>query len=210
MQETRRLILEILRSQTNATVDDLVVALRSRRGDTITAVTVRHHLNALQKEHLVTSPELVHRSTPGRPKHIYRLTDEARKYFPDNYSMLTSSLIDELQNCLPRGQINVIFEGVASRIADNANIPDLPIAARMDQVVAYLTKLGYDASWNTCEGGYLLTTINCPYHLASEENQHFCEMDLHLVSRLIGKTPRLISRVSKGDSNCCYFIPFSE
>jgi predicted ArsR family transcriptional regulator len=207
MQQTRRLILEILRSHADATVDDLVDALRSQRGDEITAVTVRHHLNALQKENLVTSPEIQHRSTPGRPKYIYRLTNEARKHFPDNYAVLTASLLNELHDTLPQGQFNVLLEGVANRIADNSNIPELPLQTRMEQVVTHLTKLGYEASYKAHEEGYLLITSNCPYHVAATDSLHLCEMDLHLISRLLGTIPRLISRLSNGDLNCCYFIP---
>ena len=81
MQETRQHILEILREIGQATVDDVVRALCERRGE-ITAVTVRHHLTRLQEDGLITAPELRHRNTPGRPQHVYKLTEKAQQHFP--------------------------------------------------------------------------------------------------------------------------------
>src|SRR3990167_3599948 len=105
MQETRRYILEILKEYEQATVDDIVDELRKRRGD-ITAVTVRHHLSRLQDEGFVTSPQLRHRSTPGRPQHIYALTDKAAAQFPNNYQRLAVGLVTQLESRLPVDQVN--------------------------------------------------------------------------------------------------------
>ena len=58
MQETRQYILDILRVKKQVTVDELVGELEKRRGVSITAVTVRHHLNELLKEQLITTAEI--------------------------------------------------------------------------------------------------------------------------------------------------------
>ena len=58
----------------------IVEELQKRRGN-ITAVTVRHHLTRLQEEQLITAPQLRHRSAPGRPQHVYMITEEAKEYF---------------------------------------------------------------------------------------------------------------------------------
>ena len=108
MQETRRLILDILRRRAHATVDEIVDELQRRRGS-ITAVTVRHHLMRLQEDGLITSPELKRRSSPGRPQYIYALTEKAKELFPNNYQRLASSLLVELQKQLPKDRINLIL-----------------------------------------------------------------------------------------------------
>ena len=84
MQETRRQILDILKAAGEATVDEIVEALHERRGKDITAVTVRHHLIRLQEDQLIAAPQLRHRNTPGRPQHIYALTEKATAQFPNN------------------------------------------------------------------------------------------------------------------------------
>ncbi len=207
MQETRRYILEILKDLGQATVDEIVSALESRRGKPITAVTVRHHLTVLQGEGLVTEPTHRHRSAPGRPQHLYSLTDQALGTFPNNYQVLLSSLIDQVSNHLPPISVNVIFEGIAETMAAEAQVPDAPLEVRMDAVVIYLNQRGYEASWQHSDDGILLETSNCPYHNLPQKTDLLCEMDMHLIARLVGAAPRRLTRKSQGDDACTYFIP---
>ncbi len=206
MQETRRLILDILRRRAHATVDEIVDELQRRRGS-ITAVTVRHHLMRLQEDGLITSPELKRRSSPGRPQYIYALTEKAKELFPNNYQRLASSLLLELQKQLPKDRINVILEGVADTMAHEAFVPDLPMIDRLDVVVDYLNQNGYEALWERASEGFVLTTANCPYHGLSDEAGSLCQMDMRLISSLLGIVPRRLTHVSEGDANCSYLIP---
>jgi predicted ArsR family transcriptional regulator len=207
MQETRRYILNILRERGQATVDDIVEELRKRRG-TITAVTVRHHLLRLQEEELITSPELRRRSTPGRPQHVYSLTEKAKEHFPNNYQRLASSLMAQVSQHLPPEGVNVIFEGIATCMADEACIPALPLKERLDLVVTYLDEHGYEATWEANDEGYILHTSNCPYHhINTNSNFALCEMDIRLISSLLNVVPRRISSLTAGDAACSYLIP---
>ncbi|MBZ0289586.1 MAG: helix-turn-helix domain-containing protein [Anaerolineae bacterium] len=97
MQRTRRHILNILHERGEATVDEIVTELQNVRGKDITAVTVRHHLTKLQEDGLITSPQMRHRSTPGRPQHVYALTDRALGQFPSNYQRLAASLLQGMR-----------------------------------------------------------------------------------------------------------------
>lgn len=206
MQETRHSILEILRRRRQATVDEIVSELRQQRGS-ITAVTVRHHLKLLQEGGMITSPELKRRSSPGRPQYVYMLTDKAHEYFPNNYQRLAEGLLSQMQKFLPPEGVNVILEGVADSMAQEAEIPVGDIGERMDVAVQYLTERGYDARWEHNDEGYVLFTSNCPYHHISEDNPRLCEMDLRLVASLLSAVPRRISHVTNGDETCSYLIP---
>lgn len=206
MQETRQHILDILKERGEATVDDIVDALQKRRG-TITAVTVRHHLARLQEDDLITTPQLRHRNAPGRPQHVYTLTEAAKAFFPNNYQPLATHLVEQITTQLPSQQVNVIFEGVADRMAAEAGIPDVPLPQRLELVVEYLNRHGYNARWEKHPDGYLLRTTNCPYHHVAQEGTVLCDMDMRLVASLLGIVPRLQSRMSQGDLACSYVIP---
>jgi predicted ArsR family transcriptional regulator len=210
MQETRQQILEILRDEGQATVDDLVRFLRMRRGDAITAVTVRHHLNELQKLDLIETPQLRYRDTPGRPRHVYALTDKAVDHFPDNYRHLAAGLISELEAQLPETGVNVILEGVAKRMATSAGIEDVPLPRRMQQVVNYLNESGYNAEFEKVDDGFLLRTRNCPYHQIAQQTNALCNMDLRLISAMLGVVPRLLSRVEADCNICTFKIPYEH
>lgn len=206
MQETRRTILDILRRRGQATVDDIVAELQKRRGS-ITAVTVRHHLKLLQEDDLISSPELRRRSAPGRPQYVYALTDKARETFPNNYQHLAAGLLEQIQKALPPEGVNVILEGVADQMANEANIPEGGLAERLDIAVEYLTDRGYEAYWLQNDEGYVLHTSNCPYHQITESNATLCDLDLRLVASLLGVVPRRLSHVAQGDETCSYLIP---
>lgn len=207
MQETRRQILEILFEHDNATVDDIVANLREVREDKITSVTVRHHLSRLQDEGLVSEPLTHHRSSPGRPSHIYKLTNHGASFFPNNYQQMTTKLINQIEKSLPESTVNVIIEGIADDIATEADIPDGPIQDRLQAVVDFLNRKGYDARWEASTQGYILHTQNCPYHHAAQVNENLCQLDMRLVSTMLGIIPRLQSRISRGDASCSYLIP---
>lgn len=207
MQETRRFILDILKEFGHATVDDIVAELQKRRSKDITAVTVRHHLARLQKDNMITTPQMRRRSTPGRPQHIYALTEKAMGQYPSNYQNLASNLLQSLKESLPPGRVNVILEDVADRMADEAQIPDLPFENRLDHIVDYLNNHGYGAHWEKHEDGYLLFTSNCPYHHLANQDDTLCEMDIRLVASLLGVVPRRVGHVMAGDSACIYMIP---
>ncbi len=206
MQDTRQYILEILRDVGQATVDEIVGELCNRRGE-ITAVTVRHHLKHLQKENLITSPQLLHRSTPGRPQHVYTLTEKASDLLPNNYQRLASGLLAQLQSQLSSDGVNVILQGVADDMATEADIQALSMDDRLDQVVNYLNNHGYDAEWQKSKEGYILYTHNCPYHHLAMKTDALCAMDMRLISSLLGVVPRLMARVADGDASCAYIIP---
>ncbi len=210
MQQTRQHILDILRERGEATVDELVVALEQRIQHGITAVTVRHHLDVLRGEHMVTEPTIRHRNTPGRPQYVYGLTDKAREQFPNNYQLLAKNLLTQLRTSLPPSQINVIVEGVADQMVAEAQLPDTPIERRLDFVVSYLSELGYEANWNSCSDGFVLSTSNCPYHQVSGDHTELCVMDMRLISGLVGIVPRQLGRITDQRDSCDYLIPYKR
>ncbi|MEL7236508.1 MAG: hypothetical protein AAGK74_18535, partial [Chloroflexota bacterium] len=153
-----------------------------------------------------------HHSKPGRPQHVYELTEQAHTHLPSNYQHLTGRLIHQLQQQLQPPAVNVIFEGIATDMAADANLDELQQMStdqRFDAITAYLTEHGYDAQWETRTDGYVLHTSNCPYHdIAREgEDDALCQMDMHLITLLAGAVPRRLSLVSCGGTTCSYLFP---
>jgi len=206
MQDTREQILNILKKRGQATVDEIVRDLQESRGK-ITAVTVRHHLSRLQEDHLVDTPRMKHRESPGRPQHIYTLTEKAQSVFPNNYQHLAESVLKQVQNKLPDDTVNVIFEGIADDMAADAAIYGETLPERLQAVVVYLNQHGYEAYWEKGDSDYILHTINCPYHHISQEQEILCQMDIRLISKMLGVVPRRISRIAEGHASCAYLIP---
>ena len=207
MQKTRSNILEVLREKKKATVEEIVDGLFIYQGE-ITAVTVRHHLAKLESDKLINPPEIIHGSSPGRPKYTYSLSAKGESRFPNNYQQFADCLMNEITNRYSNKEVNVILEGVAQQISDSASLDqNLTLINRMDKVITYMNKLGYEATYEKSNGGYILHTTNCPYHAVAMKNEELCQMDMKIVSNLLRVVPRLLSRISDGDSSCSYFIP---
>ena len=207
MQQTRQHILEILKEKEEATVDTIVEALSQRIGE-ITAVTVRHHLEILRGDGLVSAPKVRRRTTPGRPQHMYTLTEKALEHFPNNYRNLAQEILLQLKTQLPQAEINVILEGVADQMASSIHASDAPLPIRMNQVVDFLSEQGYSAYWESSQQGIILYTSNCPYHQLATEHDELCGMDMRMITGLLGGiVPRRVAHMAKGDSSCAYLIP---
>jgi predicted ArsR family transcriptional regulator len=202
MQPTRQLILQYLKENGQATVEELAKVLD------LTPVTVRHHLDILRGEELVSDPIIRHRASPGRPQYAFALTDKASAHFPKNYAALAGVLLDEVKQLAPQ-TVNVIFEGMAQRLSAEAPRPNANASwpRRLDQAVAYLNRQGYVAHWENTAEGYVLHTCNCPYEAVSAPHPELCQLDMTLVGNLLGMLPQRASRVAEGASSCAYFIP---
>ena len=199
-QKTRQAILDYLKERGPATVDELAQVLK------LNSVTVRHHLDILRGEELIADPVVRHRNKPGRPQYAYGLSEKASTRFPKNYCELAAKLLEEVKSSAPPGGVNVIFEGVANRLAASApKCPsDVPAPERLDRAVAFLNDHGYVASWEASAGGYLLHTCNCPYEALAKQNPELCAMDLTLASNLLGGTVERVSRMLDGAASCSY------
>ena len=208
IQETRQHILEILKTSGACTVDEIVETLHNRTEKRVTAATVRHHLDVLRMNELVSAPAVRRRDTPGRPQYIYNLTDKALDLFPTNYAGLAHVLLAQLRESLPDDQVNVIIEGAADQLAASALIPDLPMAQRLNYVIEFLNKQGYQATCRESDGGWILSTENCPFERLAIAHDDVCSLDMRMMTQLLGGiVPRRVGRIAAGNCSCDYFIP---
>jgi predicted ArsR family transcriptional regulator len=207
MQSTRQRILEILKEERLATVEQLSAALE------LTPVTIRHHLEVLKGEGLVEAPQVLRRPGPGRPQHAYSLTEAAADFFPKNYHGLADLMLDEIRKRVPSSELEQIMQSVASHLA--AQAPTLEQAQSpqeaMNAAVDFLNDKGYVARWeDTPEGDFLLHTCNCPYKRVAESHKEVCTMDASFVGQLVSVTPQRMSHMAAGDDSCTYLFRFEQ
>lgn len=201
MQTTRKTILDYLKRNGQATVEELAEVLG------LTSVTVRHHLDILRTEALVSEPVVRHRNSRGRPQHVFTLTHQASEHFPKNYNQLAGAMLDELKAHSPQ-LANVIFEGVALRLNAEAPRPatDDPWHERVERAVQFLNERGYVARWEQTSDGYLVHTSNCPYEALAGTHPELCQLDMVLIGNLLGVMPQRVSRLADGASSCAYLV----
>ncbi len=176
----------------------------------LTAMAVRQHLYALQREKFVTAEE---RPVPvGRPAKYWRLTPEADRFFPAAYAELSVALIDALGEAFgPSGLKRVLASRCARQRASYAEriAPDAPLEEKLQQLARVRTEEGYMAEVKRDgKTGFLFVENHCPICAAAAVCQGFCETELDLFRGVLGRDVDVerVEHIVAGDRRCAYRI----
>lgn len=196
--QTRDIILHAIKETNEATVEELATAAG------ISPVTVRHHLNSLQAEALLTTRSV--RRKVGRPYYVYSLTEKGHELFPHKYARLSARLLDELKARFPTEVVNDIFVGVVRRIVteQQPHFENMGFEQRLDYLVNLLGQEGFLARWEKKGNEYHLIEYSCPYVAVGVEHREVCGLDTNLIIAIMGDNVRQHSCMLAGDS-CCQF-----
>ena len=202
MQSTRQEILSILREEKQATVEDLAQRLE------LTPMTIRHHLNVLQAQNLVTASKVRRSKKVGRPRLIYTLTDAADDLFPSGYGELARRLVSEVKETMGEEETRALFRRIAADLAAEAPPPgkDQSFEDRLDQVSEFLEEQGFLSRWEKTDEGYVLTNVNCPYRRVSREHSEVCILDTELLERLLDVEPQRRESMRAGGTACSFLL----
>lgn len=144
----------------------------------ITPSGTRQHLAILAREGIVASDRV--RGMPGRPRHLYRLTEAGDALFPRAYAALTNELLDYLE--AEDGELlGRIFDRRAARRLGEARerLGDRPFGDRVAALAEILDRDGYVAdAVAEPDGGYLVTEHNCAILGVARQHHHACSSEL--------------------------------
>jgi predicted ArsR family transcriptional regulator len=207
-KKTRRAITKLLK--TEGPIDSAKLA--ERMG--LTAMAVRQHLYALQREGLVTAEE---RPVPiGRPAKFWRLTREADRLFPEAYAELSVALIDSVKDAFgDEGLERVLTSRCAQQRMDYGKRikPTDSLMKKLQELAKVRTEEGYMAEIRKGdEGSYLLIENHCPICAAANACQGFCATELDLFRSVLGPavTVERAEHILSGDHRCVYRIQPQE
>jgi len=204
MSETRNTILNVLRRRGPSSVNDLADATQ------VTAVSVRHHLSALQAEGLVTATEA--HANVGRPRLLYSLTEAAAEKFPTKYLRFTDRLLDEMKSALTSPMLEKIFAAMAHDIAADhaARLQGKSLDEKLTVLVGVLGEEGFMAEWNKVGESYHLTEYNCPYFIIGQRHPEVCTIDQTLISKMLSRPVAKSTCLLNGDPRCVFVIGEAE
>jgi predicted ArsR family transcriptional regulator len=205
-RKTRRAIAKLLKME--GPIDS--AQLGERLG--LTAMAVRQHLYALQREGLVT-----HEARPvpiGRPAKFWRLTREADHLFPEAYAELSVALIDSVKDAFgEEGLERVLTSRCARQKTDYRKRirPGDSLERKLRELAKVRTEEGYMAEIRKDEGGYLLVENHCPICAAANACQGFCSTELELFRSVLGPGVDVerAEHIIRGDQRCVYRVKVS-
>lgn len=207
-RKTRRAITKLLK--TEGPIDSAQLA--ERLG--LTAMAVRQHLYALQREGFVTAEE---RPVPiGRPAKFWQLTREADRLFPEAYAELSVALIDSVKDAFgAEGLERVLTSRCARQRTDYARRikPGDSLQKKLSELARVRTEEGYMAEVKReGDGSYLLVENHCPICAAANACQGFCSTELDLFRSVLGPAVSIerAEHIIGGDQRCVYRVKPGE
>lgn len=198
---TRQEILTMLKKQGALTVSEM-----AKRLD-ITEMAVRRHLSTLERDNLIET--FLVRQAMGRPTHVYRLTEEAAKLFPRNYSDLTIDFLKDLEGIEGKEKIDLLFARRKDRLARELEhrMKDLSFDEKVAMLAEIQNNKGYMVDLQKKdEDSYVLKEYNCPISQVAREYNVACECELQLFREVLGAEVKRTECYAKGGTHCIFMI----
>lgn len=207
---SQRAILDLLKHRGSTTVPRLAKALA------LNVETVRGHVNGLVREDLVRREDAI-RDGPGRPEIVFGLTADAERLFPRREADILGRLAEFLRRTDHQSVLDEFFdEWIAEhRDAAMARVESLSGRARLDEVAAILSELGFMAVVEDGDGAEgiadedtsaRLRLCHCPLRGLVEATKMPCRAEIGLVQELVGHELARESYIPAGDASCSYRI----
>ena len=201
-QRQQSLLKALLRSAAGLTVDELSKELAISRN------AVNQHLASLEGNGFIKN--MLMSSTGGRPSKIYTLTGSGQELFPRHYALFSNLLIGLLKEKIGQSELKDYMADLGrqlalefqDRVANKVDLED-----KVKELATIMYELGYEAKAGQFENGSPeIIASNCVFHKLAEDCNEVCELDLSLMSALLGKSAIDHKEcMVKGDS-CCRFV----
>ena len=195
---TRGQILGRLREESR-TVNDLAEALG------LTDNAIRAHLAELQDTELVTVAG--ERVGTRKPHVLYALTSRAQELMSRLYVPVLNTLLELLQERLPRQQVESLVRAIGKRLAapHAAAFSQKPEAAKVTAAVQLLADLGAQADVLHGPAGTVIQGRACPLAAAVAEHPQACGLVEAFLGELLDRPVK--ERCQKSPvARCCFVV----
>jgi predicted ArsR family transcriptional regulator len=197
--EARREILKLLKRHGPLPVEDIADALE------ITVSGARQHLSGLEKDGAVTYQRV--RQGPGRPRHLYELTDEGDLLFPRHYEELANELLGYVQEHDPT-LLDQLFVRRAQRRVRTAQrrLEGLAFPQKVRELARILDEEGYYAELQELgEGRFRIIERNCLVKDVAERYAQACSSELGFVRKVLPEADVTRSTHQLNNQPCCAY-----
>lgn len=182
-------------------------ALASRLA--VSAMAVRQHLYALQKEHLVTYQE--EPRAIGRPGKLWQLTSAADRFFPNGYAELTLSLINSMKEAFGEEGLERLLE-IRTRQQIESYQEQMTESTSLQQRLEALAELRTDEGYmaeiqQQADGSFLLVENHCPICAAATACTGLCRKELEVFQNVLGQDVAIrTEHIVAGARRCAYQV----
>ncbi len=176
----------------------------------ITAMAVRQHLAILAGDQLVAGTDV--RQKVGRPRRVWRVTDEAASHFPDSHAELCLGMLDAARAAFGEEGLERLLaaRGDQQQAAYRALLPgpEVPLRERLEALAAVRTREGYMAEVVDEDGVLVLAENHCPVCAAARGCAGLCRNELALFRAVLGPGVQVerSEHIIEGARRCAYRV----
>jgi DeoR family transcriptional regulator, suf operon transcriptional repressor len=198
---TRQMLLVAIKNMGEATTEQLA------RETYLSPGAVRAHLLALEAQGLVSFDRL--RDGPGRPRHVFRLTRNGERLFPQRYAEIANTVFSAVE-----AEDDAVVERVFQRLIDDqVDLARQSITAasrpeRLLELVTFIERYGFFPRLESLDNGpAALTLRHCPLLSVASAHPGVCEAECKALERVMpgAKVTRTAWRLER-DPVCTYTI----
>lgn len=171
----------------------------------ISRAAIGKHMDMLISFQLVEAQ--LQDSTGGRPSRAFILTDSGRAIFPKQYYLFSRALLSAVSQKLDDDSVTEILTEMGAQLADQLQPEMKSDEDKMQAVRNIMAKLGYETVEPSNEQEQQsLIAKNCVFHDLAINDERVCQLDISLISHLLGKPVYLKECMAKGGQHC-HFCP---
>lgn len=201
LPENRQEILELLKLKGPLPAD----ALAEAAGLSVSGV--RQLLSSLEGSGLVTHRR--DRDGPGRPRHLYELTEDGDALFARRYGDLANELLGYVEE-LGDDLLDRIFERRRHRRLDEARrrLEGLGFAAKVRELAEILDEDGYLTEVREADdGGFLIVEHNCAVRQVAERYGQACSSEIGFLRDALPEAEiERVTHIVSGEPACSYAV----
>ena len=198
--EARREIIRLLKRRGPLPVEEIANALD------VTVSGARQHLSSLERDGVVTYQRV--RQGPGRPRHLYELTERGDALFPRRYAELLSELLGYVRDADP-GMVDRVFARRSQRRyeAVRSRLEHLDLGERVRELVRILDEEGYYPELqSTREGEWRIVVRNDPVRALGEKYAQAWNSEISFLRRALPEAEVRRSAQAQGHTCCTYEV----
>lgn len=197
----RQVLLEALKNNGEATTEQIA------RDTYLSAGAVRMHLLALEAKGLVSFVRV--REGPGRPRHVFRLTDAGESIFPQLYAPLANIVLAAVEEEEPAVVERIFGRLLAAQLGRaQAVVHAADPSARLGELTGLVDEYGFYPQLEVFEGQPArLTLRHCPLQHVVGEHPRICDVECDALKGVLpgARVERTAHRLD-GDELCTYEI----
>lgn len=196
MKTSQQKLLDYIEAQQIVSAADLSLALK------MTQANARHHLHILLSQGVIEIAGERPQPQKGRPAKLYRIS--AQKY-GDNLSLLTGAALLEIKRLAGETGFQESLQRIASAILRNRNDYEAKsevrksasLTLRLAHTITALNEMHYEARWEAHRDAPRIVLGRCPYQPLLENHPEMCQMDIYLITSLLGLRVNQIAKLNR-------------